>query len=150
MMRKIMVLITVGVILMSSSAVFANTRYGTGVNIEEHTPISAIMDDPESFRGKTVVVQGLVVNVCAARGCWMELAGDRDYETLRIKVEDGVMVFPMTARGKKAVVQGKVEAIPLCADEIQQIRRRMEAAGKKDASVPAVALTIRATGALID
>jgi len=35
--------------------------------------------------------------------------GRADGPTLRLKVDDGVIVFPVTAKGKKAVAQGVVE-----------------------------------------
>ena len=38
---------------------------------------------------------------------------DKRFENLRIKVEDGDMVFPMTAKGSKAIVTGKLDKIQL-------------------------------------
>jgi hypothetical protein len=32
---------------------------------------------------------------------------------LRVKVDDGVMVFPVTAKGKLAVAEGTLEALPM-------------------------------------
>ena len=48
------------------------------------------------------MIEGLVVEVCKARGCWMQLASDKEFQTMKIKVKDGVMVFPMSAKGKTA------------------------------------------------
>ena len=62
-------------------------------------------------RGQKVLVQGMVVDVCAKRGCWMYLASDKPFEKIQIKVLDGVIVFPMSARGKNALVEGEVEAL---------------------------------------
>jgi hypothetical protein len=41
-------------------------------------------------------------------GCWLALGSDKESQVLRFKVEDGVIVFPMTAKGKKAKVEGIV------------------------------------------
>ena len=48
------------------------------------------------------------------------MAADDGARTLRFKVRDGVMVFPMSARGKYAVAEGVVRRIPL---NLEQTRR---------------------------
>ena len=103
------------------SVVFAKT-FGQGVTLTEETAISAIDDNPATYVGKKVKVSGLVVDVCSTRGCWIYLAGDRDFEKIRVKVTDGEIVFPMEARGKVAVVEGVVESMELTREEV--IKRR--------------------------
>lgn len=83
-------------------------KYGEKITSIEKTNISEIIDKPEKFVGEKVLVEGTVVNVCAKRGCWIELASDKEFETIRVKVQDGVIVFPMEAKGKKALVEGEV------------------------------------------
>lgn len=96
--------------------------FGQGVTLSEETAISAIIDKPENYVGKKVKVSGLVIDVCSTRGCWIYLAGDRDFEKIRIKVTDGEIVFPMEARGKKATVVGVVESMELTREDV--IKRR--------------------------
>lgn len=103
--------------LLTPSVVFAKT-FGAGVTLTEMTAISTIIDNPASYVGKKVKVTGLVVDVCSMRGCWIFLAGDRDFEKIRIKVTDGEIVFPMEARGKAAVVEGVVESLELTREEV--------------------------------
>jgi hypothetical protein len=57
------------------------------------------------------------------RGCWIYLAGDRDFEKIRIKVTDGEIVFPMEARGKTAVVEGVVERLELTREQVLAQRK---------------------------
>lgn len=83
-------------------------KYGEDITLNEKTKISDIVENPEEFVGKKVLVEGTVVNVCKKRGCWIELASDKEFETIRVKVQDGVIVFPMEAKGKKAIVEGEV------------------------------------------
>ena len=92
--------------------------FGQGVTLSEETAISAIIDNPASFVGQKVKVSGLVIDVCSTRGCWIYLAGDREFEKIRIKVTDGEIVFPMEARGKMAVVEGVVESMELTREEV--------------------------------
>ncbi len=95
----------------TAGAVAATTdaeSYGHGVDIEEATPIAKILADPDAYIGKTVRVEGGVLDVCPRKGCWIEV-GDEG-ESIRIKVDDGVIVFPAAAKGKIAAAQGEVEA----------------------------------------
>ena len=82
-------------------------KYGKEIELEEKTKISAILENVDEFLGKEVLVEGLVVNVCKKRGCWIELASDKEFETIRVKVKDGEIIFPMEAKGKTALVEGE-------------------------------------------
>ena len=48
----------------------------------------------------------------------MYIAGDKPFEKLRFKVTDGDMVFPMTARGKTATVEGVLQKFVLSKEEV--------------------------------
>ena len=111
-------LITILLVAMLSPFVALAKDFGQGVTLTEETAISSILDNPEVYVGKTVRVSGLVVDVCSTRGCWIYLAGDRDFEKIRIKVTDGEIVFPMEARGKQASVEGVVESMELTREEV--------------------------------
>ncbi len=86
---------------------------GQGVTLAEATPIAAILDAPEAFVGREVVVDGVVADVCQAAGCWLELRAAEGGRTIKVKVEDGEIVFPKDSRGLGARAQGKVERMDL-------------------------------------
>lgn len=134
---KRMLFAVLAVLVVVSSGAVAGTLYGGGVTVERASSISDILVEPGSYVGKTVKVTGKVVDVCAHRGCWMDLAGDKPGQAIRVKVEDGVIVFPASARGRHATVQGAVEMMTPCPEEAA-------AAGGK------AVLAIRATGAVIE
>ena len=115
-MRVFLCVLLLVSMLMPSPA-FAKA-FGQGTTLPEETAISAILDNPSIFVGQKVKVSGLVVDVCSMRGCWLYLAGDRDFEKIRIKVTDGEIVFPMEARGKTAVVEGIVESMQMTREEV--------------------------------
>jgi cytochrome c-type biogenesis protein CcmE len=115
-MRTFILLIILLAMLTPSTAL-AKT-FGQGISLSDKTAISSIIDNPGAYVGKKVKVSGLVVDVCSRRGCWIYLAGDREYEKIRIKVTDGEIVFPMEARGKQAVVEGVVESMELTKEEV--------------------------------
>jgi hypothetical protein len=107
------------------------TVYGAGVTGTEITKVSELLEHPDKYVGKTVRVEGLVTNVCAKRGCWLALASDREFETIRFKVTDGEIVFPMSAKGKRGTMEGEFVAIALSKERaIARARRFAEEQGK--------------------
>ncbi len=148
-------LILLAVLLVLPSGAVAGTSYGAGVSLEQASPISDVIARPAVYSGKTVKVKGLVVGVCTARGCWLDLAGEKPYQKIRVKVEDGAIVFPASSRGREATVQGVVETMPMCPDEARRFREA-EARAKVVPFDPASitgkesSLAIRATGAVIE
>lgn len=142
------------VVMLSPVTAFAKD-FGQGVTLSADTAISSIIDTPAEYVGKKVKVSGLVIDVCSTRGCWIYLAGDRDFEKIRIKVTDGEIVFPMEARGKVATVEGVVESMVLTREEVIK-RRKHHAEEKGIAFDPAsvnsgeTVLRIRGLGASID
>lgn len=116
-MKKIFVIFTL--LTFVSINIFANDakKYGAEITLDQKTAISEILADAESFVGKKVLVEGTVVGVCEKRGCWINLSGDKEFETIKVKVNDGEIVFPMEAKGKKALVEGEVYSMVVKGDD---------------------------------
>jgi hypothetical protein len=99
----------------------AARKFGKPLTLKDTTKISDIYATPDNFNGKRVKVQGPIVDVCAERGCWIAIGSDQEFQTLRFKVDDGVIVFPMEIRGRTAVVEGVLTVTTLSvADQIEQ------------------------------
>jgi hypothetical protein len=119
-------LIIVAALLMTVTFAQAKeTVYGKGVLLQETTKISDLLAKPENYLGKRVKVTGMVLEVCAKRGCWIYLASDRPYEKIQIKVTDGVIVFPMNASGKQATVEGIVEELNLSREDLIRYKKHL-------------------------
>jgi hypothetical protein len=130
--------------------------FGKGVKNEDSVKVAELLAHADQYVGKTVRVEGVVTDVCAKAGCWMEILGDGSSSTIRIKVEDGVMVFPTSAKGKQVVAEGVFTKIEMTADEARAEAKHMAADrgekldAKKAAQVaPSVTYEIRGTGAII-
>lgn len=115
-MKKILFATTLLTLLFASIS-FAQT-FGAGLTLDKTTQVSTLLENPDEYIGKKVQVKGLIVDVCAKRGCWMYIAGDKPFQKLRFKVTDGDMVFPMTARGKTATVEGILQKFVLTKEEV--------------------------------
>lgn len=95
------------------SALAQAEKYGEELSLTEKIKISQILESPQDYIGKRVLVQGDVLDVCKNAGCWMMLRSDKEGQEIRIKVKDGEIVFPVEAIGSNAVVEGEVYAIEL-------------------------------------
>jgi len=135
----------------ASTSSGASDTYGAGVSLPDATPIQAILERPGDFEGKTVRIEGVVTAVCAHLGCWMALApADHPASgTVRLKVDDGVIVFPVSAKGRRAEAQGILERINANDGEGK------EAAGEHAKQTGTAAQTaanmwqVKATGAVV-
>lgn len=116
-MKKIFVAIMAIIIVSNIINAKDSKKYGKEISLKEKTSISKILENPEEFVGKKVLVEGTVVGVCAKRGCWMDISGEKDFEKIKVKVNDGEIVFPMEAKGKKALVEGEVYSIVVEGEE---------------------------------
>jgi hypothetical protein len=103
--------------------------YGKGITLAEKTLVSDILGSPEKFEGKQVLLSGTIVEVCPKRGCWIDLAGDKEFQKIQIKVKDGEIVFPLSAKGNEALVEGIVEKLELTKE--QAIRWKKHQAEEK-------------------
>ena len=123
-------------------------KLGTGVSVKEATSIASLAATLKDYVGKTVRVDGTVGAVCAEMGCWMSLVvdeADPASPTVRLKVDDGAIVFPMSAKGKKVSAQGVFQAVGAMDAESK------EAAGEHARQDPNASsrYQIKATGAVI-
>lgn len=93
-----------------TAAPVERTTYGL-VTVGPTMSPGAALASLDAHDGKTVRIEGTVAAVCPMRGCWMDIAGAGG-ETIRIKVKDGEVVFPQTAKGKRVVAEGVLVKIP--------------------------------------
>jgi len=101
-----------------ASVVFAGegTKYGDGVSLEQAVAVETLLANPADYMGKAVRVDGIITGVCKMRGCWIQVSDEKG-NGVRIKVEDGVIVFPATSMGQKASAQGVFEGVPAAVQE---------------------------------
>lgn len=138
----------------ADASAFAGDPYGEPLTLTEVTPISTILDAPEEFLGERVLVEGQVVAVCEERGCWVDIASDRQYEKIQIKVDDGVITFPLSMRGRQALVEGTVEKLELTQEQAlaaaeERAREHGETFDPSTVTGPETIYRIRGIGALV-
>lgn len=128
-MRRVMT-ITLALAFLATVPVFAGgdtAKYGDGVTIEKAVAVETLLASPDDYVGKKIRVDGVITGVCKKRGCWMQVTDPDTGNGVRIKVDDGVIVFPYEAMGKKASAEGVFEAITLSPEQVEA-RAAQEAA----------------------
>ena len=141
-------LLCAGMIALTTVAFAAqDTKLGTGVSVKEATPIKALLETPAAFVGKTIRVDGVATAVCEEMGCWMAIAPTDDPKgaTVRLKVEDGVIKFPVSAKGKQVSAEGVFEVI---GEKDEHANEAAGEHGKHDATA-SKKYQIKATGAVV-
>ncbi len=123
------------------------TTYGKGVTLDKATSIDQLLADPQPMVGKAVRVDGVVTGVCERRGCWMQVSNPDTGKGIRIKVEDGVIVFPLTASGHRASAEGVLEVVHVSPE----VKEKAAAEGHTctEHAEGEVTYLIRGTGAII-
>jgi len=105
-MRRVMATVVLVACVAVAAMAAQEKKFGAALTLTDVTKVSEIYANPEKFSGKRVLVQGPIVDVCAQMGCWLAVGSDKEFQTIRFKVEDGVIVFPMSVKGMNAKVEG--------------------------------------------
>ena len=131
----------------------AEIKLGKPLSVKQPVSIATLLAHPDDYAGKTVQVKGKIAEVCQMMGCWMDLVGEGG-QKIRIKVNDGEIVFPKDASGKAAVAEGRFTKTVLTRDQaVAQAEEEAKEAGRKfdPASVKSgmTLYQIQGTGAVI-
>ena len=104
-------------LLVPMSIQASELQLGEALTLDTVTPVSEINNHPEKYLGQRVLIEGLIINVCVARGCWVDIASDLPFEKINVKVVDGEIVFPMETKGRLARVEGIAEEMKLTKEQ---------------------------------
>ncbi|MEW6194417.1 MAG: DUF4920 domain-containing protein [Bacteroidota bacterium] len=126
-------------------------KYGKEITLKDKTSVTSILTTPEKFDGKQVLIEGKILEVCQGMGCWIEVAGENENEKIKVKVEDGVIVFPKDAKGKTALVEGVVAEVKAeeCESGHEGEHKEKEEGGCCSSSAKAKVYQIEGLGAVI-
>jgi Na+-transporting methylmalonyl-CoA/oxaloacetate decarboxylase gamma subunit len=77
--------------------------------------IAQVMEKPDDYRKKPVVVEGTVASVCSNMGCWMQL------DTVRVTFKDYGFFVPTDSKGMQARAEGVVKVKTLSKEEADHL-----------------------------
>lgn len=70
--------------------------------------MAAVLAAPAKYTSVPVLVEGVIVKSCTAKGCWMQLAPTKDETGVRVTFKDYGFFIPLNAAGMKARAFGVV------------------------------------------
>ena len=89
-----------------AEAMTGGTKIFAGITLDTSTPIAAIIGKMDAFAGKTIRIEGIIVEVCSSQGCYVTLQ-DPEGNKLNLKVVDGELDFrELVKTGQYAVGEG--------------------------------------------
>ena len=89
-----------------AEAMTGGRKIFVGVTLDTSTPIAEILDNMDAFAGKTIRIEGIIVEVCSRQGCYVTLQ-DPEGNKLNLKVVDGELDFrELVETGQYAVGEG--------------------------------------------
>jgi hypothetical protein len=78
--------------------------YGEEISNQTITKVESILTYPENFEGKTVTIQGKIINECPS-GCWFDVKEDAG--VLYVDLNPSGFAIPQKVN-KEVIVEGKV------------------------------------------
>ena len=138
--------ITLALALIFSPLASASQSFGPAFDFAKSSSVTVaqVLAKPASYLQQPFTVQGKIDAVCQKKGCWMQFATAADQPTFRLKVKDGDMEFPVSAKGKTAYAHGSLKAKPMTLEQTKTyLKHRAEEQGEAfDANEVQTAITL--------
>ena len=154
MIRRAMFLAVVAIVLEVCVSTAQETKYGSDLTVQTVTPIASLIKNPDQYAKKKVLIEGEITEVCQSMGCWIKISDGSSPEPILFKVEDGVIEFPKSGKGRKVKAEG-IFSFKMYSKEqlVSQARHEAEEQGKPfDSSGitgPKVVVRIDGEGAVV-
>ena len=99
--------------------------YGNILSENDIIEIGKLLLNSDEYLGKRFLVSGNIIEVCPMRGCWVQIQDETSKETIRIKVTDGEIVFPLSSVGNKIIAEGDFIKIELSEKQAKSWKQHL-------------------------
>jgi len=90
--------------------------FGAGVAADKQAvPVDRAVASIDDLNGKTICIEGVVDSVCKKKGCWVNVAGEREKVFVRFK--DYGFFLPLDCEGRVAVLEGVINQKEMPVEE---------------------------------
>jgi hypothetical protein len=95
----------------SSVAPTGHKTFGAPLGASPRAELADVLQSPDKFADKSVLVEGKVRSACTRKGCWMELAQGTEPAAAgcRVTFKDYGFFVPTDSAGSRARVEARVE-----------------------------------------
>ena len=97
--------------------------YGAAVSQGSVLSLDQVLATPDTYAGKTIIVDGIVRKNCTKKGCWMEVASSESPEVqgCRVTFKDYGFFVPLDSAGAKVRVEGVVTIATVSKDDVDHL-----------------------------
>ena len=99
--------------------------YGKSLSEGIDFNVGELLSVAEDYLGKNIKVTGVITDVCPMRGCWIEVMDNQTQDKIRIKVIDGEIVFPLSAKGSNVTAEGLFIKLELSAKQAKNWKHHL-------------------------
>lgn len=122
----------VAMFLVAYPVVASDQIYGEALSNAQSVRITDLTGNPEKYVGQLVKIEGLVDDICPMKGCWVDILDEQSRATIRFKVQDGVIIFPVEAKGRQIIAEGVLRKHALSKGQaINRMRHLAEEKGEE-------------------
>lgn len=118
---------------------------GAPLGASPAVPVAQVLDTPERFAAKPIILEGTVVRNCTAKGCWMQVAAAEGEAGVRITFKDYGFFIPTNSVGMQVRAEGTVSLRRLSKAQADHLAEE-GASLKRDADGGALEVGFVATG----
>ena len=107
MIRHIFSFVIIAAVLSSCGNTGKKDGSATSVKVE----FASLVQSPENYVGKNIIVEGKVIHVCMETGKKLFIVGENPDISLYIAAGENISKFPMELMGKNVVVEGVITKV---------------------------------------
>lgn len=109
--------------------------FGSEISADGAVEIAQVISSFSGADTLDVKIEGVIDEVCQAKGCWMTLQDDDQTSSAFIKFKDYAFFVPKDAGGKKAIVQGQLYG---SLTSVEELRHYAEDKGASKEEIAAI------------
>ncbi len=83
--------------------------------------LADVISTPDKYLNKPVIVEGVVAEVCAKKGCWMELRPEGAQTVVRVTFKDYGFFVPMDSHGMVVRAEGVFQTSEWTKDDVAHL-----------------------------
>lgn len=122
--------------------------FGQPLQAAEATDLAGLLATPERYATQRITVEGVVREVCRARGCWLELATAQSEQAggCRVIMKDHAFFVPPHSVGRRVRVQGQAQVNTVPVAQVTHMEQEGGRFSHKQPDGSALELRIVASG----
>ena len=101
--------------------------YGNALSDAPIYSVEDILSSPRNNIGNSILINGVISEVCPMRGCWIQVKDNNSQQSIRVKVTDGDIVFPLSSKGKNIIAEGEFSKLVLSEKQAKSWKAHLAA-----------------------